>query len=89
VHDRLGLGCGDGLGHRLGIERLADHRPPAQVSNQLLLGLAAGHGRDLVPALHQAGEQLPAKRARRSGEEDLHGHLLSVSPEETRRPPAL
>jgi hypothetical protein len=90
VHDRLGLGCGDGLGHRLGVERVADHRPPAQLANQLLLGLAAGHARDLVSALDQAGKQLPAKCTRRSCEEDPHGHLLSgLFHAETRWPPAL
>ncbi len=52
VHDRLGLGCGDGLTQSLRIERVANHRPPAQVSNQLPLRIAAGHGRDLVSTLY-------------------------------------
>ena len=66
VDDHLGLGFGDGQRDRLGVEGVADHRPPAEVANQLLLGLAAGHAGDLVSAFDQAGEELPAERARRS-----------------------
>ena len=78
---KVGVVDADIYGHSVpAMLGVADHRPTAQVSNQLLLGLAAGHARDLVTALCQTGQQLPAERTRRSCKEDLHGHLLSGLP---------
>src|SRR5919106_592599 len=92
MHDHLRLGAGHGLGHRLGIERVGHHRAPAQLPNQLLLGLAAGHAGDLVPALDELRNELLTDRARRAGNEHLHGHLLSTKSsahplDETAAPP--
>ena len=55
MHDRLRLGRGNDGGQRRGIERIARHRPPAQVPNQLLLGLAACQARHFVSASSRRG----------------------------------
>ena len=81
VDDHFGLSLRDRASDRIWVECVGDHRACAQLAEEILLGLAPGHARDLVPVLHELGHQRPAERAGCACDEDLHdGSFLVRSP---------
>jgi hypothetical protein len=77
VDDHLGLGLGDRMRDRVGVERVGHDGPGAEHAQQVLLGRGLGHADDLVTAGHELGDEPLAEGARGAGDEDLHGGLLS------------
>jgi hypothetical protein len=73
VHDHVGFGLADRLGHGVGIERVGHDRPSARRPQPVLLGGGPGHGHDLVAVGDQHGEQLGAQCTRCAGNENPHG----------------
>ena len=59
VDDHLGLGLGDRLGDRVGVERVGDDRPRAKAADEVLLLRRARHAHDVMPV----GDELRGRAA--------------------------
>ncbi|MCQ0019891.1 hypothetical protein LUX39_44180 [Actinomadura madurae] len=88
MDDHLWLGPGHHVGHRVGVERVDDHRFGAERAQRGGLGGRAGRADDLVAAHHELGNELAADRTGRSGDEDLHDVSVRCSHQQRRDRPA-
>jgi hypothetical protein len=88
MDNHLGLGLGHHVGHRVGVQRVDDHRFGPERPHNAGLGRRAGRAHHLVAARHELSNELAADRAGRTGNKDLHDVSVRWAHQQQTRHPA-